>query len=100
MSPLATDCNRWKHPCPRIPSKLNQWRQVRSEICEPDRFSPALGLAGFPCDAETGQTKRSVRTYAVEHSTRVPEPRSIAPSFIRVTPDWLHFTPVSATLAQ
>src|SRR5947208_12117813 len=61
--------------------------------------SPALGLAGFPCDTETGQTKRLVRRYAVKHSTRVPEPRSTAPSFVDAAADSLRFAPVSGTLA-
>ena len=60
----------------------------------------ALGLTGLPCNAETGQTKRLVRAYAVKHSTRVPEPRSTAPSFIHATRDSLRFAPVSGTLAQ
>jgi len=62
--------------------------------------SPALGLAGFPLDVETGQTKRLVRPYTVKHSTRVPEPRSTAPSFVDATADSLRFAPVSGTLAQ
>src|SRR5438128_12483836 len=57
----------------------------------------ALGLAGFPCDAETGQTKRLVRTYAVKHSTRVPEPRSTAAVVLSCHS---RLAPVSGTLAQ
>src|SRR5439155_563700 len=56
--------------------------------------------AGLPCNAETGQTKRLVRAYAVKHSTRVPEPRSTAPSFFHATPDSLRFQEPSLSASR
>ncbi len=50
--------------------------------------------------SETGQTNRLKCTYAVTHSTSIPEPRSTAPSSVHATADPLRFAPVSGTLAQ
>jgi hypothetical protein len=50
--------------------------------------------------SETGQTNRLKSTYAVTHSTSIPEPRSTPPSSVHATTDLLRFAPVSGTLAQ
>ena len=50
--------------------------------------------------SETGQTKRLKCTYAVTHSTSVPEPRSTSLASVHATADLLCFAPVSGTLAQ
>lgn len=50
--------------------------------------------------SETGQTNRLKCTYAVAHSTSIPEPRSTAPSSVHATTDLLRSAPVSGTLAQ
>ena len=50
--------------------------------------------------SETAQTNRLKCTYAVTHSTSIPEPRSTPPSSVQPTADPLRFAPVSGTLAQ
>ena len=50
--------------------------------------------------SETGQTNRLKCTYAVTHSTSVPEPRSPSLASVYATADPLRFAPVSGTLAQ
>jgi len=49
--------------------------------------------------SETGQTNRLKCTYAVTHSTSVPEPRSTSLASVYSTADPLRFAPVSGTLA-